>query len=75
MGLNTGANWEIVIDGSPRSYRDDLEIAREAARYLKSKHPKSEVVVRNYATGEVMAVAMTVEHASVAWADGKKARR
>jgi hypothetical protein len=73
MGLNTGANWEIVIDGRPRSYRDNREIAREAARYLKSKNPKSEVAIRNYATGEVLA--MTVEHDSVAWANGKKARR
>ena len=72
MGLNAGANWEIVVDGKPRSYRDDLEVARAAARYLKSKNPKSEVAIRNYATGEVLA--MTVERDSVAWAD-KKARR
>ena len=37
MGLNEGANWEIVIDGKPRSYRDDLEVARAAARYLSQK--------------------------------------
>jgi hypothetical protein len=48
MGLNHAANWEITIDGKPRSYRDDLEIALEAARYLKSKHPASAVAVRNY---------------------------
>jgi hypothetical protein len=29
MGRNTGATWEIVVDGKPRSYRDSLEIARE----------------------------------------------
>ena len=74
MGGDTGANWEIVIDGRPRSYRDNLEIG-EAARYLKSRYPRSEVAVRNYATGEMMPVAMTIEHASVAWANGKKARR
>jgi hypothetical protein len=73
MGFNTGATWEIVIDGRPRSYRDNLEIAREAARYLKSKNPKSEVAIRNCATGE--ALPMTVKHEAVAWADGKKARR
>ncbi len=72
MAHNTGANWEIVIDGKPRSYRDNVEIAREAARYLKSKNPKSEVAVRNYATGEVLSIA---EDVSVAWADGKRARR
>ena len=45
MRANTGADWEIVVDGKPRSYRDDLEIAREAARYLKSRNPKSELAV------------------------------
>lgn len=39
MGLNNGADWEIVIDGKPRSYRDTLEVAREAVRYLKLKKP------------------------------------
>ena len=73
MGHHTGANWEIVIDGKPRSYRDDLEIAREAARYLKSKNPKSEVALKNFAIGEVLS--MTTEHESVAWANGKRARR
>jgi len=73
MGLNNGADWEIVIDGKPRSYRDTLEVAREAVRYLKLKNPKSEVAIRNYATGQVLS--MTIEHDSVAWADGKKGRR
>jgi hypothetical protein len=70
MKHHPGANWEIVVDGRPRSYRDDLEVAREAARYLRTK--KSEAVVRNYSTGEVVRTA--AEHA-VAWADGKRARR
>jgi hypothetical protein len=72
MKLNTGATWEIVIDGKPRSYRDELEIALEAARYLKSRNPKSDVVVRNYATGEVLSITV---HDPLAWADGKRARR
>jgi hypothetical protein len=72
MGMTTAANWEIVIDGKPRSYRDNLEIAREAAAYLRAKNPNSEVTIRNYATGEVLA--MNVEPDPVAWA-GKKARR
>ena len=73
MGNHTGANWEIVVDGKPRSYRDDPEIAREAARYLKSRNPKSGVALRNYATGEVLPA--SVEQTSVAWANGKSARR
>lgn len=73
MGDNGGANWEIVVDGKPRSYRDNLEIAREAARYLKSRNPKSDVAIRNYATGELLSI--TDAAAPVAWADLKKARR
>ena len=73
MGHHTGANWEIAVDGKPRSYRDDLEIAREAARYLRSKNPKSEVAIRNYAPGEAMSI--TSDQQPVAWADGKRARR
>src|SRR5687767_633465 len=33
--FNTGANWEIAVDGRPRSYRDDRAVAMEAALYLK----------------------------------------
>jgi hypothetical protein len=63
------AAWEIVIDGKPRSYRDDVEIAREAGRFLKSKNPKSDVTVRNYSTGEVLSITV---HDPLAWANGKK---
>ena len=71
MAHNTGANWEIVIDGKPRSYRDNLELAREAARYMKSRNPKSEVSVRNIVTSEELSIA----DASVNWADISKAPR
>jgi hypothetical protein len=70
MKLNTGATWEIVIDGKPRSYRDEMDTALEAARYLKSKNPVSDVSVRNYATGEAITL-----HDPLAWANGKEARR
>jgi hypothetical protein len=33
----TGAQFEIRIDGTPRSYRDRKDYAMEAARLLKSK--------------------------------------
>jgi hypothetical protein len=35
--VNPGANFEIIVDGKPRSYRDNLDIAVEAAKHLKSK--------------------------------------
>jgi hypothetical protein len=37
----TGAQFEIRIDGTPRSYRDRKDYAMEAARLLKSKNPHS----------------------------------
>jgi hypothetical protein len=46
---------------------NDLEVAREAARYVRTKNAKSGVAVRNYATGRE-AQDMSVERISVAWA-------
>jgi hypothetical protein len=40
-----GAQFEISVDGKPRSYRDRKAVAIEAAEYFKRKHPHSEVVV------------------------------
>ena len=36
----TGAQFEIRIDGTPRSYRDRKDYAMEAARLIKSKNPQ-----------------------------------
>ena len=33
----TGAQFEIRIDGTPRSYRDRKDYAMEAARFSKAK--------------------------------------
>ena len=35
----TGAQFEIGIDGTPRTYRDRKDYAMEAARLIKSKNP------------------------------------
>jgi hypothetical protein len=45
---NTGARWEIAVDGTPRSYRDRKEIAIASAEFLKSMNPGAEVAVRDY---------------------------
>jgi hypothetical protein len=37
----TGAQFEIRIDGTPRTYRDPKDYAMEAARLIKSKNPHS----------------------------------
>jgi hypothetical protein len=52
----TGANWEIAVDGKPRSYRVDKQIAPDSARYLKSKNPNTDVTVRDLTTGETTVI-------------------
>ena len=39
----TGAQFEISIDGVPRTYRDQKELALLAAQILKSRNPNSVV--------------------------------
>jgi hypothetical protein len=51
-----GAQFEISIDGTPRTYRDDRAIAIEAAENLKRKYPHSAVTVQNMQTGETTVV-------------------
>ena len=53
----TGAQFEIRIDGTPRTYRGRKDYAMEAARLLKSKNPHSMVEVRDLKSGDVTAVA------------------
>ena len=38
----TGAQFEIRIDGTPRSYRDRKDYAMEAARLIKSKNKSAQ---------------------------------
>jgi hypothetical protein len=43
--VNTGARYEIAIDGTPRTYRDLRELAIYAATHLKIKNPHADVTV------------------------------
>jgi hypothetical protein len=54
----TGAQFEIRIDGTPRSYRDRKDYAIEAARLIKSRQPHSIVEVKDLQSGDVTAVAL-----------------
>jgi len=54
----TGAQFEIRVDGTPRSYRDRKDYAMEAALFLKSKNPRSMVEVKDLRSGDVTAVAL-----------------
>jgi hypothetical protein len=53
MKTASGAQFEISVDGKPRSYRDTKEVAIEAADYLKQRQPHSEVTVKDLKTGDV----------------------
>ena len=39
MKKNTGALWEITVDGKPRTYDHSKQLTIEAAQYLKRKNP------------------------------------
>ena len=51
------AQFEISIDGKPRSHRERREVAIEAAEFLKRKFPNCDIVVKDLQSGEVTAVA------------------
>jgi hypothetical protein len=56
-GKAPGAQFEVSVDGKPRSYRDHKAVAIEAAEYLKWKHPHSDVMVKHLASGKETAAA------------------
>jgi hypothetical protein len=56
IGNPSGAQFEILVDGKPRSYRDIKAVAIASAEFLKSRNPHSEVVVKDLQTGEVTVV-------------------
>ena len=56
-GMTQGAQFEISIDGKPRSHRERREVAIEAAEFLKRKFPNCDIVVKDLQSGEVTAVA------------------
>jgi hypothetical protein len=51
-----GAQFEISIDGTPRTYRDRKPFAIEAAERLKRKHPNSDIMVRDLQSGEAITI-------------------
>jgi hypothetical protein len=52
----SGAQFEILVDGKPRSYRDIKAVAIASAEFLKSKSPNSAVAVKNLKTSEIAPV-------------------
>ena len=64
MKPNHGAQYEISIDGVPRTYRDRQDIALQTARLLKSRNPHSVVKLKDLGTGEEPVVALKSEQYS-----------
>ena len=56
IGNPPGAQFEILVDGKPRSYRDIKAVAIASAEFLKSRNPHSEVAMKDLQTGEVTVV-------------------
>ena len=53
----TGAQFEISIDGIPRTYRDRKDLALQSAQFLKSRNPNSVVKLKDLQTGEEIIIA------------------
>ena len=53
----TGARFEISIDGVPRTYRDQKELALLAAQILKSRNPNSVVRLKDLESGAEIVIA------------------
>jgi len=56
----TGAQFEISIDGVPRTYRDRKDLALQSAQLLKSRNPNSVVRLKDLKTGEEVIIAFEV---------------
>jgi hypothetical protein len=52
-----GAQFEISIDGVPRTYRDRKDLALQSARFLKSRNPNGVVRLKDLQTGEEIVIA------------------
>ena len=57
MRVIHGAQYELSVDGVPRSYRDRRDIALQSAQFLKTRNPNSVVKVKDLQTGEEIIVA------------------
>jgi hypothetical protein len=44
-------SFDILINGTPRTFRDRKDTAYEAARFLKSKNPRDVVEILDRSTG------------------------
>ena len=57
LGKTPAARFEISIDGIPRTYRDQKDLALLAAQILKSKSPNSVVRLKDLENGAEIVIA------------------
>ena len=57
MKIQQRGQYQISVDGVPRTYRDRQDIALQTARFLKSQNPNSVVKMKDLRTGEETIVA------------------
>jgi len=57
MRVIHSAQFELSVDGVPRSYRDRKDLALQAAQFLKSRNPNSVVKLKALQTGEEIVIA------------------
>lgn len=51
------ANFELSVDGVPRSYRDRKDLALQSALFPKSRNPNSVVRLKDLESGEEVVIA------------------
>ena len=54
--VSSNAEYQIVVNGSPRDFKVREKFARATAAIIKRKHPDAEVMLRDLETGEVTVI-------------------
>jgi hypothetical protein len=49
-----GAHFEISVDGTPRTHRDERDTTIEAARFLQQRNPGARIAVTDTRDGSVV---------------------
>ena len=57
MRVIHSAKFEVSIDGVPRTYRDQKDLALQSAQIPKSRNPNSVVRLKDLKTGEEIVIA------------------
>ena len=60
MRVIHNAQFELSVDGVPRSYRSRKDLALQSAQILKSRNPNSVVRLKDLRSGEAIVIAFKV---------------